>query len=446
MLDGGWCEMEPGSITAFIAIAAAIFIGFFGNAIFTRYRIPDVLILIALGVVIGPAVLGERLNLVTTDSLNGINQYSDFLLSAALVIILFDGGLSLDLKSVIRTMRLSTFITVLTLACEILAISLALHFLIGVDMLLSVVFGTIMGGTSEAVVIPIANKMRIKKETKAMLVMESVITDVLVIVIAVTLMSLIVVGDFSGTAIISELAVQFLVAGAVGFLGGVGWLFVLQKLQNQPLSYMITVGALFLIAGLVELPMIGSSAAMAALTFGLALGNREYVRRWLSSITLKQSSEAHIHEFQTEISFFVRTFFYVYLGLLFNFTTFTMQHLLLGVAIIAIIVAVRRGTSLVAWKLGDLEKTDADAMFSMMPRGLAAAVLATMPAALLGGLAIWKAGYDALIVNVVLIVIVGTTALATVLSFWTERRITKVNQTDLRRRLNGSEYLSPPDE
>lgn len=438
--------MEPGSITAFIAIAAAIFIGFFGNAIFTRYRVPDVLILIALGVIIGPSVLGERFGLVTVEDLEGIERYRDFLLTAALVLILFDGGLLLDLKSVISAMRLSTFITVLTLVTEIFAIAAALHFILGVDFLLALVFGSIMGGTGEAVVIPIANKMRIKKETKAMLVMESVVSDVLVIVIAITLMSLIAAGDFSGVAIARELLVKFAIGGAIGFLAGIAWLFVLQKLQNQPLSYMITLAALFLIAGVVEMPPINSSAAVAALAFGLSIGNRGYLKRMLSSITLKISSDEHIQKFQTEVSFFVRTFFYVYLGLLFMFSTFTLQHLLIGIGIIAIIVIVRRATSLVAWKVGDLDKTDADALFSMMPRGLAAAVLATMPATLLATTAAWKSSYDTLVLNVVLIVIVGTTAIATILSFWTERNISKNNRMDLRHKLNGDAVLDQPDE
>lgn len=442
--------MDPGSITAFIAIAAVIFIGFFGNAIFTRFRIPDVLILVALGVVIGPAVLGDKFNLVSASTLDGIEQYRDFLLSAALVLILFDGGLSLDIKSVVSSMRLSTFITVLTLLSEIFAVALALHFFLGVDFLLAVVFGSIVGGTSEAVVIPIANKMRIKKETKAMLIMESVVTDVLVIVIAITLMSLIVIGDFSGVTVARELAVKFLVGGAVGFLAGIAWLFVLQRLQNQPLSYMITVAALFLVAGAVELSPIESSSAVAALTFGLSVGNRGHVRRWLSSITLKLSSDEHIHEFHTEITFFVRTFFYVYIGLLFNFTTFTLQHLLIGIGIIAIIVVVRRMTSVVAWKIGDLDKTDADALFSMMPRGLAAAVLATMPATLLGGNPpvsnVWEPSYDVLVLNVVMIVIVGTTVLATILSFWTERNISKNHRLEMRRRMNGTTDVNEADE
>lgn len=442
--------MEPGSITAFIAIAAAIFLGFFGNAIFTRYRIPDVLILVALGIVIGPGVLGDRFNLVTSESLTGIEQYRDFLLSAALVIILFDGGLSLDIRSVIRSMRLATFITLLTLVTEIIAVSLIFHFVLGVDFLLAIVFGTIVGGTSEAVVIPIANKMRIKKETKAMLVMESVITDVLVIVIAITLMSLIAIGDFSSVNVARELAVKFLVGGAVGFVAGIAWLFVLQRLQNQPLSYMITVAALFLVAGVVELPPINSSAAMAALTFGLAIGNKGSIKRWFSSIELTIDSEKHIHSFHTEFTFFVRTFFYVYLGLLFSFTTFTIQHLVIGIVVIAIIVTVRRGTSIVAWRLGDLDKGDADALFSMMPRGLAAAVLATMPATILGGnppvFSGWDPSYGVLILNVALIAIIGTTVLTTILSFWTEKNISKRNRSDIRNRLNGESVLSPDDE
>ena len=442
--------MDSGSITAFIAIAAAIFLGFFGNAIFTRYRIPDVLILVALGVVIGPGVLGERFNLVTGSTLTGIEQYRDFLLSAALVIILFDGGLSLDVKSVVSSMRLSTFITLLTLLLEITAAALIFHFVLGVDLLLSFVFGSIIGGTSEAVVIPIANKMRIKKETKAMLIMESVITDVLVIVIAITLMSLIAIGDFSGVTVARELVMKFLVGAAVGFLAGIAWLFVLQRLQRQPLSYMITVGALFLVAGAVELPPISSSAAVAALTFGLAIGNKGSIRRWFSSVRLTVDSDERIHSFHSEITFFVRTFFYVYLGLLFSYTTFTIQHLMIGLVVIAIIVTVRRATSLVAWRIGDLNKSDADAMFSMMPRGLAAAILATMPATILGGnppvFSGWNPDYGVLILNVALIAIVGTTILATVLSFWTEKNISKRNRMEIRHRLNGDSVLSPDDE
>jgi cell volume regulation protein A len=427
--------MEAQTITAFLAIGSIIFIGFFGNLIFTRYRIPDVLILVALGMIIGPEVLGTMLHLVTYDTLSGIEQYRDLFLSAALVLILFDGGLNLDLRAVIQSMRLATLTTILTLILEILLVATALHFIMGVDFLLALVVGSIIGGTGEAVVIPIVKKMRIGERTKAMLIMESVVTDVIVIVVAITLMSLIAIGDFSLMAIARELAVKFVVGGLVGFAAGIAWLFVLQRLQNQPLSYMITVGALFAVAGFVEMSPIGASSAVAALAFGLAIGNRRFVKRWLTSVTLRLSSDDHIHDFHLEISFFVRTFFYVYLGLLFRFKTFEPIHLAIGIGIIAIIVIVRRFTSLMAYRVGDLEKSDADALFAMMPRGLAAAVLATMPATLLAGTSVWSPEYDQLFLNVILIVILGTTMLATILSFWTERTIDKRKRHRSRTKL-----------
>lgn len=424
--------MELQTVKAFLAIGAIIFIGFFGNLIFSRYRIPDVLILVALGMIIGPDLLGGVFNLVTRDTLATIADLRDLLLTGALVLIIFDGGLNLNIRSVIESMKLATFTTVLTLVSEMFLVAVALHFVMGVDFLLALVVGTIVGGTGEAVVIPIVSKMRIRQQTKSMLVMESVITDVLVIVVAITLMSVIALGDFDAVIIARELAVKFLVGGLIGFGAGIAWLFVLQRLQKQPLSYMITVGALFLVAGFVEMPPIGSSSVVAALMFGLAIGNRRFVKRWLTSVSLKLSSEEHIHEFHSEITFFVRTFFYVYLGLLFQFHTFEAIHLAVGVGIIVIIVIVRRITSLIAWKIGDLEKSDADALFSMMPRGLAAAVLATMPATLLAGTDIWMPKYDQMILNIVLIVILGTTILATILSFTTERGIDRRNRMQLR--------------
>jgi cell volume regulation protein A len=204
---------------------------------------------------------------------------------------------------------------------------------------------------------------------------------------------------------------------------------------------MITMGALLLVAGFVELSPMRSSAAVAALAFGLAIGNRKFIKRWLTSLSLKLSSDEHIHQFHSEISFFVRTFFYVYLGLMFRFSTFTALHLVIGVSIIGIIVVVRRATSLIAWRVGDMDRSDANALFSLMPRGLAAAVLATLPAALLTATSVWKSEYNPLILNVALIVILGTTVLTTVLSYLVERNIDQQNREQLRRKMMDSESI-----
>jgi len=435
--------MEPQTITAFLAIGAAIIIGFLGNAIFTKYRIPDVLILVAFGMLIGPDVLGSRFNLVTDRTLDDIANFKDLFLSVALVIILFDGGLSLDIRTVIESARLSLLMSIVTFVLEMVIIASIVNLISHVDFLICLILGGIVGGTTEAVVIPIASKMRIKEKTKAMLIMESVVTDVLVIVTVITLIKVAQLGEISATIFIRELAIKFLIGGTVGLVAGVAWLFVLQRLHNQPLSYMLSVGALFAVAGFVELPQIGSSSAVAALMFGLAIGNRQYIKRRLTSRTLTLPSDEHLQHFSTEITFFVRTFFFVYLGLLFDFHSFTRIHLVIGLLMISVIVLSRRITSIAASRIGDLDRNDADALFAMMPKGLSAAVLATLPAAMLAGSTIWESTpahwkLDILFLNATLIVILGTTVIATILSFVIEKRIDRDNLKVMRRRIANS--------
>ncbi len=437
--------MEPQTITAFLAIGAAIILGFFGNAMFTKYRIPEVLILVAFGMIIGPDILGSKFSLVTDHTIDQVSQFRDLFLSIALVIILFDGGLRLDIRTVLESARLSLLMSVLTMILEMFIIATLVYLISHVDFLICLILGGIVGGTTETVVIPIASRMRIKEKTKSMLIMETVVTDVLVIVTVIALIKIAQSGDANIGTFIVDVAVKFLVGGAVGLAAGIGWLFVLQRLQNQPLSYMLSVGVLFAVAGFVEIPQIQSSSAVAALMFGLAIGNRGYIKRRLTSRTLTLPSDEYLQHFSTEITFFVRTFFFVYLGLMFDFHSFTALHLVLGMLMISVIILSRRMTSLLAWKVGDLDKNDADAVFSMMPKGLTAAVLATLPAAMLAGAAsgIWESApvhwkLDELFVNTVLIVVLGTTILATVLSFAVERRIDKANKEELRRRVYNS--------
>lgn len=432
-------RMEEQTITAFMAIGAVIFIGFFGSLVFSKYRIPDVVILITLGIVLGPDLLGGRLGLVTLTTLTEVQKFQDFFLSIALIIILFDGGLRLNIRSVMESMRLSILMSVTTITAEMLAVALAVHLILGVDFVLGMVLGTILAGTTGAVVIPIACRMRIRERTKAMVIIESVIADVVTIVIAISLLNMLTYGDAGVLTFLREVAVKFVIGGLAGFAAGVVWLFVLQWLHNQPLSYMLTVGALFMVAGVVELHPVESSGAVAALFFGLTIGNRQAVKRWLTLKTLKFPSNEHLQHFHTEIAFFVRTFFFVYLGLMFRFDDFEAFHLVMGLLIISLVVLARRITSTVAAKVGDLDEDDARAVFSLMPKGLSAAVLATLPAATLAGYAVWSQprwlNMEAMFLNTVLIVVLGTTILATVFSYATEKRIDRRHRGRLRMQM-----------
>lgn len=430
--------MDDQTIKAFLAMGAVIFVGFFGSWMFTRYRIPDVLILVFVGILLGPEMLGERLGLITQGTLNYLNEFSDLFLSIALVVILFDGGLCLDLRSVIESMKISAFMTILTFVLEMFCIGVLVSLALGKDLLISLTLGAILGGTSGAIVIPIANKLRIQPQTKSIMIMESAVTDVLVIVAALTMLSVISSDDVTAQSVAGKLAVEFLVGAAIGLAAGIAWLYVLQWLRNKPLSYMITIACLFLVAGVTE--MLQSSGAVAALAFGLSIGNKKYFKRQLTSVSLSLTSDNNIQQFHSEITFFVRTFFFVYLGLIFSLDSLTLVHLIAGIAIIAVVAGVRWFTTGLTTRLSNMPEVDRLALFGLMPRGLAAAVLATLPAAVLANNAVWTSdpGLGDLFLNVTLLVILGTTMLATIFSFVVERKVDRMRRDEVRKKLSNT--------
>jgi len=417
--------MNDNTVVAFLAIGAVVFIGFFGNLMFKKYRVPDVLLLVFVGILLGPSILGGRLHLLTTETLDEFNNYRDLFLSVALVVILFDGGLTLDIRAVFESMRLSLFMAVVTFLLTMMAVAVVVYVAIGGSIYIALSLGAIVGGTSGAIVIPIAGRLRIRPSTKSILFIESALTDVLVILAAITLLTIVRVGEFDAVNLAGDLALDFLGGALIGFGVGVLWLYALQILQKQPLAYMLTIAVLFLVAGVVEL--IGSSGAIAALAFGLSIGNRGFVKRQITSVYLSGGSDDRIQRFHTEITFFIRTFFFVYMGLLFEFGSIDGLQLTIGIAMLCVIVAVRWITSSVTSRIGMLPREDSSALFALMPRGLAAAVLATGATALLVGAPDLPQDIDltALFLNTTLIVILGTTIIATVLSYRAEKTIDK---------------------
>ena len=182
------------------------------------------------------------------------------------------------------------------------------------------------------------------------------------------------------------------------FLFGVLWLNVLTRLEGKPFSFMITIAALFLLYAFVE--FIEVSGAVAALIFGLVLSNKDEIARILKIRTGLVFDE-NIKQFHSEVSFLVRTFFFVYLGLTFTLsfsawsysaqlpfnlqlpaffidTPMYMFILVLLVLFIGIFI-VRYIAASVTCAVDEEVKPDKSYLYTMLPRGLAAAVLAALP-------------------------------------------------------------------
>ncbi|MCP8307120.1 MAG: cation:proton antiporter [archaeon] len=86
----------------FILVGIIVIIGFLGSYLFRKTGIPDVIILILLGALVGPV-----LNLVERSVLISV---APIFAALAITVILFDGGLNLNLYLVLKESPRAVFI------------------------------------------------------------------------------------------------------------------------------------------------------------------------------------------------------------------------------------------------------------------------------------------------------------------------------------------------
>ena len=413
-------------VMAFLAVGAIIIIGFISNLLFNKSKVPDVLILIALGYLIGPGMLG----IIDNDMFEIIEVMAPLLAAVALAMIMFDGGLGLNYDQVMGSLTRTMLHTIVAFVLSVMVATAIAFIMMGWDFCTALLLGAILGGTSGAVVIPLVNRLRVSPKTRVLLTIESALTDVIVIVMAMSIILLMQssTGDLGPT--VQGLAAAFFVSTMIGLIFGIFWLRVLAKLEGQPFSYMVTIAMLFIIYALTDV-LVGQSGvgAIAALIFGLVLGNKEEFARIFKKFKGEYHFNEEIRQFHCEISFFVRTFFFVYLGIVFSMTPIDTGYIVLALGIFLGLIGVRYVAASITSSVFKLTRPNKMAVFFMMPRGLSAAVLASIPLTM----GVVSDDVGAAFLSVTLVVIVLTTIMASIGSFTIENAAPTPEQ---QRRMN----------
>ncbi len=301
-----------------LAAGVVIFLGVAGEAFFKKTGIPDVAFLMILGVIIGP-VLG----IIQPEA---VMQIVPYFAAIALIIIMFDGGLNLDLKQIVKTAHFSFTLAILGFILSVTIATIAVHYALDWSWLESILLGSIVGGSSSVIVFGLVRNIRISEETKNMLSFESALTDILSTIIAFILFEAILVGQFDLQVLEETLGRAIVVGLVLGFGVGIPWMYVSTKLGNAQHAYMLTLGILFVLFFLAN--SFGESGALTALVFGLMLGNRTHLAGILKFKLPKIELDDPTHN---QITFLVRSFFFVFVGLMASIGQF--EYIILGIGI-----------------------------------------------------------------------------------------------------------------
>ena len=362
-ISGGGGSLIASAPVLLLAASVVIILGVLGEAFFKKTGIPDIAFLMVLGIVIGP-ILG----IIQPAAVIEIVPY---FAAIALIIIMFDGGYNLHIGNVLKTAHFAIILVILGFAVSVGIVTGLAHYGLGWAWLDSVLLATIVGGSSSIIVFGLVRKIRISDEAKSMLSFESALTDILCTIIAFVLFEAVMTGTFDMEILGQTIGKAVLVGLILGFGVGIPWMFFISKLKSAQHSYMLTLGVLFLLFFLAT--TFGESGALTALVFGLMLGNKQY---FLRKLKIKMPENTIDNSLHRQVTFIVRAFFFVFVGLLASFgqIEFVIFGIIAAVAIYVGRIAITH-TALVR----GFSKLDKKVTSVMIPRGLAAAVLATIP-------------------------------------------------------------------
>ena len=346
-----------------LAAGVVIFLGVAGEAFFKKTGIPDVAFLMILGVIIGP-VLG----IIQAEA---VIQVVPYFAALALIIIMFDGGLNLDIKHIVKTAHYSFTLAIIGFILSVIIISLATHYILEWTWLESILLASIVGGSSSAIVFGLVRNIRISEETKSILSFESAVTDILATIIAFILFEAVLAGHFDLQTLQETIGRAVVVGLVLGFGVGIPWMYISTKFGNAQHAYMLTLAILFVLFFLAN--SFGESGALTALVFGLMIGNKKHLSKILRFKVPKIERDDPTHN---QLTFLVRSFFFVFVGLMATFGQ--IEYVIFGV-VVTIAVYVGRMSLVKAVLRKGFSKLDKSVTKSMIPRGLAAAVLATYP-------------------------------------------------------------------
>lgn len=153
-----------------LAIAFAIAAGTVSVALASHLRIPSIVLLLLTGVLLGPDVAG----VIRPESLGPALLT---LVGFAVAVILFDGGMNLNIGRLRREQR--SIRQLVTIGALITAVggTLAARLILGWDWRLSVMFGTLVIVTGPTVVTPLLRRLKVERTVGTVLEAEGVLVD-----------------------------------------------------------------------------------------------------------------------------------------------------------------------------------------------------------------------------------------------------------------------------
>ena len=355
-------------------MSSTLFLSYVSGLFYSKTKIPDVVWLLLFGYLLGPVLNFFNKELFLT--------LFPLIILITVAIFSFDTGINVDISAVIGSLHKSIILIISTLTAMVIIIGFSLQILMPgrfsllEGMLLGAMVGGLGGISVSGILDRLSSVITSVREDGVVINLESTLSDPVRLVACLTLIKIITLQGVLFEDSVKDIIFTFVMSTLLGSVGGLIWAEVLSMLRGRPFNYIMTVATLFPVYIMSEEVIGPGGGPIAALAFGLAITNYGYLTRRLGLKRTARVDRRRIREFNQEITFLIKAFFFVYLGLI---VSFSLWYALVGLGIIALMLITRYVVATGVSKL--LMFTDGEKVFSRVVymQGASALIFAQLP-------------------------------------------------------------------
>ena len=258
-------------------------------------RLPSILLLLLAGFVAGPVTGVIQPDLLFGDLLLPV-------ISIAVALILFEGGLSLNLREIRGVGGVVTLLVTVGVIITWILATLAGRALIGLTWELSALLGAILTVTGPTVVLPLLRHIKPASPVGSILKWEGIVIDPIGALLAVLVFEVMLGEMSSQTTHVATALVKTAGGGMIGFVGAMGLVVCLRQYW-VPDHLQTAVATMLVVAALVAANALQQESGLLAVTvMGITLANQ------------RMADIRHILEFKENLRVFLLSVVFILLS------------------------------------------------------------------------------------------------------------------------------------
>ncbi|HEX2728683.1 MAG TPA: sodium:proton antiporter [Rubrobacteraceae bacterium] len=305
-------------------------------------RIPEMILLVTAGALLGPSVLG-----LVSNPLDGVG--SQLLFNIGVALILFHGGVGISLRVISRTAVGLGLLVLPGVMITTIVVAVVVAPIFGVPFPVALMIGAVLSATDPAILIPLFEQLNLRPKVSQTVIAESAFNDPVGTVLTLALVGAVQSGKFSFGGPALEFAQEMVLGTVIGVAAGLILAYLVASSARLGIWDEAPGVAILAVVALAYFSneALQGSGYLAAFVMGLIVGNMHEIR-------LGQSDEhARLLEgFVAQISDIATVLVFVTLGLNLPFDSLG-KYFFGGLVVIAVFIFVARPVTVLACLLPD---------------------------------------------------------------------------------------------